>query len=258
MMNKKFLIVCYTLILIAANCALAETNDEYVKKYYAANIAYQKLQYDSAIAIYEDLVDNNRISADVYFNLGNAYFKAGNFAKAILNYERAKKLSPDDEDIQYNLKVAQLRIVDKMENVPEIFYKKWIDNFSQAMDPDSWTITFMVLIWLVFLSLSFYAFSREVTWKKLSFIALLSFILLSAAVSLIMIHSHMKVNVDEYAIVMSSSVYVKSSPDEKGNDQFILHEGTRVEILDKLNEWNKIRIANGNIGWMKMEDMEKI
>ena len=99
-------------------------NEEALKIYHQANIAYQKLDYETSIRLYEQLIKNKSISEEVYFNLGNSYFKAGNFAKAILNYERAKKLDPDDEDANFNLKIASLKVVDKIEYVPQIFYKK--------------------------------------------------------------------------------------------------------------------------------------
>jgi tetratricopeptide (TPR) repeat protein len=236
----------------------AMTDAEAMNIYHQANIAYQKLDYEKSIQKYEELIKNKHVSPEVYFNLGNAYFKAGNFAKAILNYERTKKLDPEDEDANFNLKIASLKVVDKIESVPEIFYKRWINSVSTLLPSDTFTFIFILMIWLLFISAALYVTGRSVTIRKVSFYAIIFFLCFSAASGVIAARSHAKMNLDKQGIIMTSSVYVKSSPDEKGNDLFILHEGTKVEVMDELNNWRKIRIANGSIGWMKIEEMEII
>jgi tetratricopeptide (TPR) repeat protein len=238
--------------------ATAMTDAEAMKIYHEANIAYQKLDYEKCIQLYEQLVKNKHVSPEVYFNLGNAYFKAGNFAKAILNYERTKKLTPDDEDVNFNLKIASLKVIDKIESVPEIFYKRWINSLSTLLTSDTFTIIFILMVWLLFVSAAFYVIGQSVFLRKISFFGIIIFLLLSIAGGVIAARSHAIMNVDKQGIIMTSSVYVKSSPDEKGNDLFILHEGTKVDVMDVLNNWRKIRIANGSIGWMKAEEMEII
>jgi tetratricopeptide (TPR) repeat protein len=255
--NLKIFLVCLVFIF-AGSSAFSISEKDALKIYHEANIAYQKLDYETSIRKYEELVKNHQVSTEVYFNLGNAYFKAGNFAKAILNYERAKKLEPEDEDANFNLKIASLKVVDKIENVPEMFYKRWINNFSTIMPADTFSIIFIFLIWLLFASAALYVAGNTVRIRKLSFIALIFFICLSTASGILASRSHARASVDKQGIIMTSSVYVKSSPDDKGNDLFILHEGTKTEILDELNGWSKIRIANGGIGWMKSDEMEII
>jgi tetratricopeptide (TPR) repeat protein len=246
------------IILTAAFFSTLFASADALKTYHEANIAYQKLDYPKSIQLYEDLIKNKSESIEIYYNLGNAYFKSGDFSKAILNYERAARLNPDDEDVNFNLKIASLKVVDKIESVPEIFYKRWINNFSLMLSSDTWTWILVLFVWVLFSLAAVYLLSRTSEAKKLSFLFLILFIAITSATFLIASRSHSITNIDEKAIVMASSVYVKSSPDEKGNDLFILHEGTKVEILDKLNEWRKIRIANGSIGWMKADEMEKI
>lgn len=231
------------------------TEEASLKLYHEANMAYQKLDYTSSIDLYEKLVKENTVSAEIYYNLGNAYFKAGNFAKAILNYEKAKKITPDDEDIDFNLKMASLKVVDKIESVPEIFYKRWINSFSTSIPSNSWSIIFISLIWFLFGSASLYLMGKTVAIKKTAFIMLLAFLFLSGGTGIIAARSHNISHVEQHAIIMSSSVYIKSSPDEKGNDLFILHEGTKIEILDELNGWNKIRISNGGVGWIQTDEI---
>jgi tetratricopeptide (TPR) repeat protein len=246
------------LLLTALVFPAATSGFDAIGNYRQANIAYQKQDFEQSIKLYEELIKNNKVSSDIFYNLGNAYFKNGNFSKAILNYERSLKLSPDDEDAMFNLKIASLKVVDKMESVPEIFYKKWLNAIARILPSNSWTILFIVMIWILFSSLAFYFLGNSVRIKKISFLLTILFLVFTAATGFIAARSHSINNVEEKAIIMSSSVYIKSSPDDKGNDLFILHEGTKVEILDKLNTWSKIRIANGGIGWMPSGDLEKI
>ncbi len=255
--HLRIFLTCLTLLL-SVSVAFCISEKDALKIYHEANIAYQKLDYEKSILKYEELIKNKQVSPEVFFNLGNAYFKAGNFAKAILNYERAKKLEPEDEDANFNLKIASLKVVDKIESVPEIFYKRWINNLSTIMPADTFSILFILLIWLLFASAALYVAGHTVRIRKISFVLIIFFLCLSTAAGILASRSHARAIVDKQGIIMTSSVYVKSSPDEKGNDLFILHEGTKAEVLDELNGWRKIRIANGGIGWMKSDEMEII
>ncbi len=252
-MKKTASLLFMLILFFSAFANSAEKNP--LNTYHEANMAYQKLDFEKSIKLYEELIQNKNISASIYYNLGNAYFKNGNFSKAILNYERALKITPDDEEVNFNLKIASLKVVDKMESVPEIFYKKWINKFATFFSSKTWTILLIIFVWFLFIAASFYFISRSVQIKKISFVFLLVLLFISAGTGIIAARSNAITHIDKKGIIMSSSVYVKSSPDEKGNDLFILHEGTKVEILDNLNNWNKIRIANGGIGWMPADDM---
>ena len=256
----KIQLTCFffLFIFLRSSFIFSTPDGDALKIYHQANIAYQKLDYETSIRLFEQLIKNKSVSEEVYFNLGNSYFKAGNFAKAILNYERAKKVDPDDEDINFNLKIASLKVVDKIESVPEIFYKKWINQFSLLFPPDTFSIILIFLIWLLFLSAAFYVFARSVIAKKISFIFTITILFLTFISGVMASRSHAIARIDRQSIIMSTSVYVKSSPDEKGNDLFILHEGTKIDVLDQLNNWRKIRIANGSVGWMKSDEMEII
>ncbi len=255
---KKQLSLLILLFALISTTYARYSETEALKKYHDANIAYQKLEYEKSIELFNDLIQNNYRSVEIYFNLGNAYFKAGNFSKAILNYERAKKIEPEDEDTNFNLKIASLKVVDKMDTAPQIFYKRWIKELSLIFASDTWTILFIIILWLLFISAGFYVSGRTVSAKKISFFSMLLFLIVSLTAGTLMIRSHVMANVEQQAIIMSSSVYVKSSPDDKGNDLFILHEGTKADILDEIGDWRKIRIANGGIGWMKAAEMETI
>ena len=112
--------------------------------------------------------------------------------------------------------------------------------------------------WLFFIAMSLYVIGRTVTSKKVAFVSLLLFLIVTVSTGVLMLKSHVLTNVDKQAIIMTSSVYIKSSPDEKGNDLFILHEGTKAEVLDEIGDWSKIRIGNGSVGWLKTTEMTVI
>ncbi len=223
-----------------------------------ANEQYQKQDYENAIKTYESLVKDGSISSEVYYNLGNTYYKTGNVSRTLLNYERAHKLSPDDEDINFNLKIASLKVVDKMDAVPEIFYKRWIKAAALDFTTETWTKSFLACVWLLFIFLAMYVVAASASLKKSGFVFAIIFLVLTMSMFALAQKSYSMMYVDQQAIIMSSSVYVKSSPDEKGSDQFILHEGTKVDVLDEFADWKKIRIANGSIGWLKQGTIEII
>jgi tetratricopeptide (TPR) repeat protein len=255
---KKNLTLLAALFLILTSTHARYSETEALKKYHEANITYQKLDYERSIKLYEDLISNNYKSSEIYYNLGNAYFKTGNVPKAILYYERTKKLKPDDEDTNFNLKIASLKVVDKIESVPQIFYKRWANRLALIISANGWAITFIITVWLLFAASALYVMAKTVITKKISFLLIIIFLCLTASTGVIAAKSHSLSHVDQQAIIMSSSVYIKSSPDDKGNDVFILHEGTKADVMDEIGEWRKIRIANGSVGWMKASDMEII
>ena len=256
LLQMKKLIHLFIFILFAQSL-FAQKKDA-MAVYHAANIAYQKQDYQGAVKLYEQLATEGNISPEVYFNLGNSYFKDGNVPRAIINYERAKKLAPDDEDIDFNLKIASLKVVDRIDNVPDVFYKRWIRDLATIFPSNTWSIVLVALIWMLFLCAGFYVVSTNTTFKKISFVSGISLAILTIFTYSLSARSYSIRHNEEQAVIISSSVYVKSSPDEKGNDLFILHEGTKVDVLEPFEGWKKIKIANGTIGWLKTKEIETI
>ncbi len=248
------------LILLVAllSCAFFTRASDSQSDFVKANGLYQKQDYDNAIKMYESLIKEGNLSSEVYYNLGNSYYKAGNISQTLLNYERAHKLSPDDEDINFNLKIASLKVVDKMDAVPEIFYKRWMKAIALEFTTETWTRFFLACVWLLFIFLAIFVVASSASLKKSGFAFAIIFLILTIGMFALAQKSYSMMYVDQQAIIMSSSVYVKSSPDEKGSDQFILHEGTKVNVLDEFADWKKIRIANGSIGWLKQGEIEII
>ena len=197
-------------------------------------------------------------SGELFFNLGNAYYKNGNIQKAILNYERARQLLPRDEDVQFNLQLANLQVVDKIDAVPRLFVYRWVDSMLAlfSLSTMGWIVySFFILTLAAF---AFFLYARTYTQKRLSMFAGLVF---STALILTMIgygvQSYKETNT-EFAIVMSDVANIKAAPDSKGNDLFVLHKGLRVQVLDSVNHWRKIRLADGKVGWIPEEDCESI
>jgi tetratricopeptide (TPR) repeat protein len=223
-----------------------------------ANDLYKKANYDSAISIYESIEKSGFESAELYFNLGNSYYKKKQIASAILNYERAKLLSPNDEEINFNLQLAQTLIVDKINILPEFFVKRWWRNFSEIYSSDSWAWMSIGLFIITLICILIYLFSNRIVLKKVSFIFGIIFIFFSI---IAFSHSCRLKSVNESkksAIVMTATITIKSSPDDTGTDLFVLHEGTKVWVIDEVGEWIRIKIADGNNGWLKKEDIERI
>ena len=243
------------LLSFSMSCLFGFQPDSLVR---TGNDLYAKGQYYYAINVYEQIVDSGYESAELYFNLGNAYYKVNDMAMAILNYERAKKMNPLDKDIKHNLAIANARIVDKIDVIPELFLKNWITNIVNITSSDNWaviSITSFILFLVLFLV---YLFSSRIILKKLSFwIGILLFF-----ISLTSFYSSLKrkqfLTLKNSAIITSPTVIAKSSPAQWGVDLFVIHEGTLVIILDSIDVWNEIKISDGKRGWISKSDLVKI
>jgi tetratricopeptide (TPR) repeat protein len=226
--------------------------------YTKANTLFQKQDFEGAVKAYNVVLGYDSASSEVLFNLGNAYYRLGDFPKAILSYERAKKIAPDDEDVEFNLHVANLHVTDKIDPLPRIFYLRWIDDASFLFSLSKWSLTIIILFVMTVIFVLCYFLIPSIVVRKAGFyLGILSLLLVAASYALALHQNHLLYGT-ERAIITSASVYVKSSPDEKGADLFILHEGTKVDLLDELNGWKKIRIANGSVGWVKENTFEVI
>ena len=223
-----------------------------------AEEAYAKEDYTQAIELYESVLKSYGESAMVYYNLGNAYYKAGKVAPAILNYERALLLNPGDSDTRFNLQVARQKTVDKIEPIGEFFLTRWIGTVEDVYSADGWAkwgvasfVLFIGCLVLVF-------FSKWIRLKKIGFFAGICFLLISLVANLFADSQQDKLLHRADAIVFASTVTVKSSPDASGTDLFILHEGTKVTIKSTLGEWSEIQLEDGNVGWMPSKEIQQI
>ena len=247
-------VVISLVMLISAINSIAQVESLKLK----ADEAYVAGALDTAIINYESIIAQEYISAEVYFNLGNAYFRTGNIPNTILNYERALKLAPADEDIQFNLRLAKLRTVDKIEAVPELWFITKIKSFYQIMHVDSWGWA-MILFSLLMVGCIVVYFSATNSFiKKNGFFGAILFgigLLLSFYMAEM---AHTQLTADNRSVVMQPSLTVKSSPDKSGNDLFVVHEGLVVEEEDATGEWRRIKLPDGNTGWVPASSLESI
>jgi tetratricopeptide (TPR) repeat protein len=224
-----------------------------------ADSAYTNNDFVKAAELYESILENQGETADIYYNLGNCYYKMDNIAKAILNYERALLLNPGDSDIRFNLELAQSKTVDKVIPMSEIFFVTWIKSLTNSMSEKGWALIGIVTFILVLAALSLYFFGKKIILKKIGFItAIVSFFLCILANCFASTQKDNASNKNN-AIIMAPSVTVKSTPNENGTELFILHEGRKVFIKDNtMKDWKEIQLEDGNAGWVSASDIEVI
>ena len=235
--------------------AISQSNAELATK---ARKAYDASQYNVAVQLYEKILSNGYESAVLYYNLGNAYYRSNNIPSAILYYEKSLKLMPNSEDVIHNLAIANARITDKVEIVPDLFYKRWWNSFVNFIDIDTAGFMLIGLLSLTLLATGIYLVSKWLIIRKFSFwtgLVLLFFFLtslLAAREKEYLLQNHHE------AIVFTPTVTVKSSPDMASTDLFVIHEGIKVVLLDQVGDWQEIRIANGSVGWLRASDLRMI
>lgn len=251
-MNKIWIIF---LLLLSTLQLTADDNLILMKE---ANKNYDEGRYHDAIELYRKVIENGMESKSLYYNLGNACFKTNDMASAILYYEKALKLDPNDEDIRHNLKIANNRIVDKIESVPQVFYMRWWNQLTHVLTVDGWAIASIISFGAFLLMLLVFLMTRSFWLKKTSFWLGLIFVVFTVSTYSLANQRYNSFRKDHEAIVFTPTVTVKSSPSENSIDLFVIHEGTKVEIADHVGEWYEIKIANGSMGWLKEDDIKKI
>ena len=239
-----------------ASCLLPLSSHALTKA--EADSSYVRGEYQQAIKEYESLLKNGA-SADLYYNLGNAYYRTENITKAVLNYERALLLSPSDRDIRFNLQMARSKTIDKITPEQEMFFITWYRSLVNLASVDGWARTALWALALAIVLALLYLFSDRIWLRKVGFFGAL-FLIAIFVFSNIFAHQQKELLVNRKgAIVIASSVTVKSTPDKKGTDLFILHEGTKVTITDSsMREWKGVRLADGKEGWIETKQIELI
>ncbi len=223
-----------------------------------ANNAYERGEYESAAALYEQIAQAGYADARLFYNLGNAYYKLEQTGKAVLNYNRALRLDPSDENTKANLNLANARTVDNIDQAPVFFLKRWIVGLRQGISSNQWAVVSIALFVLMLAALLLFLLSPRLPWRKTGFWGAM---LCAAAFAFAVIFSS-KQKAEELnpceAIVMNTAAPVKSSPDYNSTDIFLLHEGTKVRLVRRQSGWFEIRLANGSVGWIEEGAVEVI
>ena len=223
-----------------------------------ADKAYKVGNYQQAITDYRDLLRRG-VSADLYYNLGNAYFRTDSLTQAILAYERASLLSPGDEDIRFNLQFARSKTIDKITPQSEMFFVSWYKSMVNFTSVDRWAKVGIGAIVLALLLMLAYLFAPQIAVRKVGFFGSLVFVLVFVFSWLFAWQQKTSLEHRSGAIVTAPSVSVKDTPVKNSADDFVLHEGTRVEITDKgMRGWCAIRVADGREGWVPADQLEQI
>ncbi|MCX7861369.1 MAG: tetratricopeptide repeat protein [Bacteroidales bacterium] len=224
----------------------------------SAFLYYKNGNYKQSLHFYHQIEDSGYTSASMYYNMGNAYFRLNEIAKAILYFERAKLLNPNDQDIIHNLKYANTFVSDKINELPEPFYITWYRTFAQFFSPNTWAwiaiLLFVVMLILIYIN---FLTTSVIIARTIKFFIIV--ILLVWITSIFTAYySYRQVTAHKYAIIMTESIEIKSSPDENSTSLFVLHEGTKVYIKEIFEDWAEIKIADGNTGWIKLKYIEQI
>ncbi len=240
-----------------------ETTDNFIpeqKEYTKADgdSAYMNNDYLKAIDIYESLLQQGE-AAELYYNLGNSYYKQGEIARAILNYERALLMQPNNGDIKANLEIARAKTVDKVVPIPEIFFVAWFKALINKLSVDTWARLGIVCFIIFIVTLAMFLFTKQLKTKKISFAVGCVCLIVSVLSNIFAWQQKNDLIENKEAIILAPSVTARSTPSENGTSLFILHEGHKVEIKDNsMKEWKEIKLEDGKVGWIPTSALELI
>jgi tetratricopeptide (TPR) repeat protein len=247
-------IFCFFAMLILPALSFAGKQPLFDK----ANELYSKGQYKQAAETYQRILDSGHESAPVYFNLGNCSYKEGDLPQALLYFEKAHRLAPGDDDINFNIHLVTLKTVDKIDEATEFFVSRWWKGFILDYSADGLATSAIILALIGSALLIWYFFAVAGGVKRFAFFSSVVFFFVAIGTLIIAGSQANYFSNNKQAIVFTSSVNVKTSPADAVSTAFVLHDGTKVNVLDSNNGWLKIKIANGNEGWIKESDVKEI
>ncbi|WP_242203106.1 tetratricopeptide repeat protein [Aestuariivivens insulae] len=223
-----------------------------------ANTFYNDGKYAEAIDAYNQILDTGKHSAELYFNLGNAHYKLNNIAPSIYFYEKALQLSPNDEDIKNNLSFARNMTIDDIDIIPETGMAKIINSLTHYLSFDGWAKTVVVFVFCFVILFLTYYFAYSTLRKRIAFLASMASLFLFCITLALAFHKYNLDQKDRPAIVFASESKVKSEPNTRSEELFRLHEGTKVQIMDTISDWKKIKLSDGKTGWVTNEDIKAL
>ncbi|MBZ0264160.1 tetratricopeptide repeat protein [bacterium] len=245
-----FLLLCALLLLVSSISVQAAAIDDLAEE---GDIAYRKGEYENAIEAYRIVLDSGYTGGKILYNLGNAFYKNGDLAEAILYYERALRERPHDHDVRHNLELARTQTVDKIESPPRLPIWKWVDALRDLVAPRVlawWSWIWASITALFFAAILLLRFHKHVRLLKTAvWISLIIFLLPASLLTLRVITDRGP----EQAIVMTEKIVVRSAPDPGASEVFHLHEGTKVTILKSLEDYREVQLEDGRQGWLRRQ-----
>lgn len=244
-------LVASTLLALSAHTAHAQHKE-------MADAQYGKGNYEQAARMYENILQHKK-DATLYYNLGNAYYKNNNITKAIIAYERALNLSPSDPNIRFNLALAKTKTIDRLTPKPEMIFTTWYKAVANTFSIDLWSRLSLYCLALGLVAVLCYLFANKLTLRKIGFIAAIVFGIAFALTSLFAITQNNQLDNSDSAIIISPTLHIKKTPDSSAKDVTVLHEGTKLQIIDRTrSEWWEVETPSGQRGWISPEQVEKI
>ncbi|SDB60106.1 SH3 domain-containing protein [Flavobacteriaceae bacterium MAR_2010_188] len=222
------------------------------------NDLYNDGKFAEAVEKYEEIISNGEHSADLYYNLGNAHYKLNNIAPSIYYFEKALQLRPNDREITNNIAFARNMTIDAIEPVPEVGFQKMLNNVTKLLSFENWSKLAIFLMFSFVVLFLLYYFSKSTLKKRILFFGSLSLLVFVGLSVLMAFQSYSLFVKDKPAIVFSQEAQVKSEPNLRGTLVFTLHEGTKVQILETVEDWNKIKIADGKTGWITTDNLKML
>ncbi|MBN1415375.1 MAG: tetratricopeptide repeat protein [Bacteroidales bacterium] len=253
--NALPLLAIFLVIAVSSFANCVGQNDSLFR---LANKYYQDNEFNKAVSTYQKIINKGNQTPELLYNLGNAYFKSGKLSYAILYYEKAKLLSPHDEDINQNLAIANARVVDKIDIIPDFFINRWLKNLINVFPSNTWAIISIITFGIMLTLFLLFFFSGSRNGKKVAFYSAVLLLVISLLTYWFSVERKQYITRNNTAVVVDPSIAIKSSPDTEGNNVFILHEGTKVMIIDSINDWKEIKLSDGNKGWIESKSIEPI
>ena len=224
-----------------------------------ADALYEKEQYRDAVEAYESVLKNDGVAPEVYYNLGNCYYKLDEIPLAVLNYERAFLLDPGDADIRANLALARGKTIDKVVPPSEMFFVTWWRDLTNCMSINAWAVLGIAAFVLMLVGVLLYVFMSQLTLRKIGVYGAMVMLVVVIVANLAALSQHADLTHRNTAIILDPAVTVKSSPSETSTDLFLIHEGSKVEILDgSMKEWKEVKFEEGKQGWIPVTALEII
>ncbi|MGB5419524.1 tetratricopeptide repeat protein [Algibacter sp.] len=221
-----------------------------------ANALYNEGKYAEAIDDYRSILETGKHSADLYYNLANAHYKLNNIAPSIYYYEKALLLKPNDTDIKNNIAFAKNMTIDAIDVIPDAGISKLLNSTTNKMSFDGWAKTAVVLVFCFVILFLGYYFAYSTLNKRLAFIGSIVSLILVCLTVAFAFHKYNLDKRDNPAIVFAQESKVKSNPNARSEESFRLHEGTKVQVVETYNDWKKIELSDGKVGWVVSNDIK--